>query len=164
MGSFSAHLLQAKTNLQFLQNVNSNISDCWDWQVTTCFYSALHLISAHIVDKTGKNYLSHSQVSNLINFEEQLSVAKVDEQTYISYKKLQLLSRRSRYLIALSEQSKGVSIQPVCLTYDRHFKKAIYHLDKVMDYVSSNYNVSFDVIDLKCVELKKDTYNHFKVI
>lgn len=164
MGDFSAHLLQSKSNLRFLEKVNSNVSDSWDWQVTTCFYSALHLISAHIADKTGKNYLSHHQVSHLINFEEQLSPAKLDQQTYISYQKLLLLSRRSRYLIQINEQNKSSDIMPVCLTYDKHFKKAVYHLDIIMSYMSKNYNVTFDSLSLNCIELKKGTYDNITVL
>lgn len=107
MGNFAEHILQSKNNLDFLAKVNKDINDRWDWQVTVNFYVAVHLINAHIVSKTTKNYLSHNQVSELINPYNGLSVAKLDEETYKSYVKLQLLSRRSRYLLNEGFKKKG---------------------------------------------------------
>ncbi|SOS48551.1 conserved hypothetical protein [Tenacibaculum dicentrarchi] len=165
MGSFTEHITHSENNLDFLSKVNSNINDSWDWQVTVCFYSALHLMNAHIVAKTTKNYLSHSQVAEVINPYNQLSVAKLDEQTYLSYNKLFQLSRRSRYLLSENFKKGGiVDIQPACITYDKHFKKAIYHLDIIINYISKNHSVAFKKTKVACVELKGQTFSNFDVV
>ena len=163
MGTFTEHIQQAKQNLSFLSSVNENINDRWDWQVTVCFYSAVHLINAHIVSKTSKNYLTHGQVSGVINPYADLSLGKLDEKTYTSYTKLFHLSRRSRYL--LNENfDKSVDIQTACLTYDKHFKKAIHHLDIVIEYIKANYSESFGKEDLTCLELKGRTFSNFNIL
>lgn len=165
MGSFSEHIQQSKNNLAFLAKINNTISNNWDWQVTVCFYSAVHLINAHIVSKTSKNYLSHNQVAELINPFTQLSVSKLDEETYKSYHKLHQLSRRARYLLNENFQKNGiVDIQPACMTYDKHFKKAVFHLDIVINYISKNYGVSFSKIDIKCVELSGRSFSNFLIV
>ncbi|MDP2541613.1 hypothetical protein CSC81_09870 [Tenacibaculum discolor] len=162
MGNFNEHINHSIDNLNFLSKVNETINDRWDWQVTICFYTALHLINAHIVDKTGRNYLSHSQVEDAINPYATLSVSKLDEDTYKSYKKLFQLSRRSRYLLNENFNKGGiVDIQRACLTYDKHFRKSIYHLDIIMNYMSSNYNVNFSKCEIDCIELKNVTLTNF---
>lgn len=101
-------------------------------------------MNAHIVKKTGKNYLSHYQVSELLNPYNTLSVAKLDEQTYISYTKLLQLSRRSRYLLNEDFKKKEkVDIQPASLTFERHLNKSIYHLDNIMFFMADKYKVDF---------------------
>ncbi len=165
MGSFVEHIYHAENNLDFLSKVNNSINDRWDWQVTVCFYSALHLMNAHIVAKTGKNYLSHSQVAQVINPYNQLSVAKLDGDTYLSYNKLFQLSRRSRYLLSENFKKSGiVDVQPACITYDKHFKKAIHHLDIIISYVSKNHDVKFKQTKVNCVELKGRTFPNFDVV
>lgn len=165
MGSFNEHINHSFSNLEFLSKVNTSINSSWDWQVTICFYSALHLMNSHIVSKTGKNYLSHSQVAEVINPYTQLSLAKLDEETYLSYNKLFQLSRRSRYLLNENFKKKGVvDIQPACITYDKHFKKSIYHLDKIISFISANYDVSFKKTNVNCVELRNLTFDNFIVI
>lgn len=164
MGTFTDHISQSKHNLDFLSKVNSNINDRWDWQVTVCFYTALHLMNAHIVSKTGKNYLSHNQVAEVINPYNPLSVAKLDQDTYLSYNKLVQLSRRARYLLGENFQKKEfVEVQPACTTYSKHFKKSIYHLDKIIDFISKNHNVSFSSINITCIDLKGLNYSNFNI-
>ncbi len=164
MGTFVEHIQQSQHNLDFLSRLNNSINDRWDWQVTACFYSAVHLINAHIVHKTTKNYLSHNLVSEMINPYNELSVAKLDEDTYKSYTKLQQLSRRSRYLLNENFKKEGVSdLQPACITYDKHFKKSIYHLDVVLKYISRNYAVSFEKCNITCMEMQGLVYENFIV-
>lgn len=134
MGTFTEHINQAKQNLSFLSSVNENINNRWDWQVTVCFYSAVHLINAHIVSKTSKNYLTHGQVAEVINPYATLSLGSIDENTYVSYTKLHQLSRRSRYLLS-ENYDKTIDVQTACLTYDKHFKKAIHHLDVIIEFI-----------------------------
>ncbi len=160
MGNFSEHIQQGKNNLEFLGKINESCNSNWDWQVTGCFYAALHLMSAHVVSKTNKNYLSHTALQDALNPYHQLSVSKIDLDTYRSYEKLYQLSRRSRYLIKESVD-KSLDVQPCTLTYSTHFRKAIYHLDKVLDFIKSTYGESFSQIKLTCVDLNSQTYSHF---
>lgn len=162
MGNFSEHIQQSSNNLDFLLEVNTHINTRWDWQVTTCFYVGVHLINAHIVARTQKNYLSHHQVSEVINPYNQLAPGRLDELTYASYLKLQILSRRSRYLLNENFKKKEViDIQPACITYDKHFKKAIYHLDKIMVFISTTHKVQFKKYKIDCAELKGSDYSYF---
>lgn len=165
MGTFTEHISQGKNNLTFLTDVNKNINDNWDWQVTVCFYIALHFVSAHIVSKTEKNYLSHTNINDAINPTTQLSVAKLDETTYLAYNKLYQLSRRARYLINENKKkTAGVDVQGCNLTYSIHFKKAISHLEVVMNYMTDNYAITFSKSEINCIDLKGLTFNNFKII
>lgn len=166
MGNFTEHIQQANNNLDFLCQVNNHINDRWDWQVTVCFYSAVHLINAHIVHKTNKNYLSHNQVSELINPYNLLSVAKLDERTYSAYNKLHQLSRRARYLLNenFKKQAAGiVEVQVSCLTYDKHFRKSIAHLNCIMDFMKAEHKVSFNKRFVSCIELNGLTFSNFSI-
>jgi hypothetical protein len=95
--TFEEHLAQAKRNLDYLQKSNELIPDRWDWQVTVCFYVGVHLVNAHVFQKTGQHYRSHEQVNMALN-PATLSLAKLSESDYLAYKKLQGLARRARYL------------------------------------------------------------------
>lgn len=160
MANFDEHIVHSKRNLEYLSNINEFINERWDWQVTVCFYSALHLVNAHIAKKTGRNYLSHTQVEEVLNPFNPLSLGKIDEKTFLSYTKLSHLSRRSRYLLN-ENYVKSDPIHTACLTHSVHFKKAIYHLDVVIDFISNNYGESFGKIDIKCVDLKEINFKYF---
>lgn len=165
MAGFNEHITQAKNNLLFLEQTNANAKQFWDWQVTVCFYTALHLMNAHIVKKTKKNYISHSASLNVINPYKQMSLAKIPENVYIAYDSLMQLSRRSRYLLNQNfKKNETVDIQPVSLTYDKHFRKAIIHLDTILNYINTTYNCTFENVKLKCVELNKLSFSNFTVV
>ncbi len=122
-------------------------------------------MNAHIAKKANKNYLSHTRVDQALN-PYGLSVAKIDEDTYSSYNSLANLSRRSRYLLTenKSQVDNEVDIQRQCLTYSKHFKKAIYHLDKILDYFKKEYGAEFGKTDIKCIDLNNQTFSHFKIV
>jgi hypothetical protein len=165
VGTFSDHLSKGKSNIYFLSQINSNIGLNWDWHVTISFYSALHLLSAHVVSKTGKNHLSHTALQEALNFQNPLSISKVDQTTYLAYTKLYQLSRRARYLVHDdSAQNKGVDIIDCQLTVDKHFRKAIKHLDVIMNYITNNYDVEFTKAEIRCKELNNIEFNHFTVV
>lgn len=97
MPSFEEHIIQVNRNLNFLTNINNNVTDCCDWQITVCFYTALHIINAHL-SKFDLQYRKHSDVNHAIN-PYTISPGRIPEDVYISYMSLQSLSRRSRYLV-----------------------------------------------------------------
>lgn len=165
MGTYTEHITQGKSNLVFLTDVNKNINDRWDWQVTVCFYAALHFISAHVVVKTGKNYLSHTNINDAINPTTQLSIAKLDNTTYLAYNKLYQLSRRSRYLInENNSKNNGAAIQSCNLTHSIHLKRAISHLEVIMNYMIDNYAISFSKSEITCIDLKNVPFKNFTIL
>ena len=48
MADFQAHITQAKKNLQVLSEISLQINNSWDWQVTCSYYTAVHLMNAHL--------------------------------------------------------------------------------------------------------------------
>ena len=69
----------------------------FDWQVTICFYTAVHLINCHLAN-FGLQYRKHKDVKDALN-PYTISPAKLPEDEYSAYISLQSLSRRSRYLV-----------------------------------------------------------------
>lgn len=165
MGNFKEHIDHSVKNVHFLSQINTTIDDSWDWQVTVCFYTALHLINAHIVKKTNSNYLSHNKVEEIINPFNQLSVAKLNEEVYMSYIKLFQLSRRSRYLLNENfKKSEKVDIHNANFTYGKHFRKAIHHLDIIITFINSSYDEQFPKVNIKCIDLKGLNFGFFSVV
>lgn len=164
MASFDEHITHAKSNLDYLSKINNLINDRWDWQVTTCFYTALHLMNAHIAKKANKNYLSHTRVDIALN-PYGMSVSKLDEDSYSAYNSLSNLSRRSRYLLTenRSQVDTEIDIQRECLTYSKHFKKAIHHLDKVISFINKEYGNQIGNTEVKCIDLKSMKFANFKI-
>ena len=160
MASYKDHINQANNNLRFLESINLKIGLFWDWQVTVCFYTAVHLINAHISNKSNQHYRSHELVNNAINPFNQTSITKLSEEEYTSYIKLQNLSRRARYLVHEDSSNKA---QKAFLTYDKHFSKAIKHLDRLLIYISNEYKENFDKVSLNCIELKSTNLKNFKL-
>lgn len=161
MATFDEHINQAKKNIKFLTSVNHDIIDSWDWQVTVSFYVSVHLMNAHIAHKTNQHYRSHEDVNAALNPYMRLSPAKLDEDTFKSYIKLQGLARRARYLCHESSKFRDAN---ACFTYDKHFSKAIKNLDKLLSFIASEYKVSFNPMSIHCADLKSYKSDYFKVI
>lgn len=152
MASFDEHIQQANNNLKFLTETNSKCQSFWDWQVTTCFYTAVHLVNAHLAKVANLHYRTHEHVKNAINPFNPLAVPKVSQDLYLSYTKLEGLSRRSRYLCHEDLTSSNAGH----LTYDKHLAKAIRHLDIVLDYFTVLYNLTFSQAKIFCPDLSKN--------
>ncbi|MEP3387734.1 MAG: hypothetical protein ABJO02_06085 [Reichenbachiella sp.] len=160
MASFDEHINQAQSNLSFLDSINKSNDSFWDWHVTVSFYTAVHLINAHIAKKSNQHYRSHELVNNAINPFNSISTTKFSEELYTSYMKLQNLSRRARYLCHDDPKNRDIK---AFLTYDKHFSKAIIHLDKIINYMVAEYSVNFTITNLSCIELKNKSLSNFKV-
>lgn len=156
MAEFDEHISQAKKNLIFLQEITS-IKDYWDWKVTIAFYSALHLINAHLAKKAGFHYRTHKDVENALNPTKEISITKIDEASFMAYIRLFGLSRRARYLI----HQDNASISTTCFTFDKHLKRALNNLDKIMIFMNSEYSVEFDKIVISNFVEKINTLNYF---
>jgi hypothetical protein len=155
LATFDEHINQAKKNLRFLASINSNCNEFWDWQVTTCFYIAVHLANAHIAKTSNLHYRTHVDVKNALNPEVQISLSKLPEENYLAYVKLMNLSRRARYLC--HENPSNSEMNSGFFTYDVHLTKAIKNLDKLLIFMESKHNLSFDKSSIRCISLTEST-------
>jgi hypothetical protein len=158
---FSEHINQALHNLEILGSVNSRIENSWDWQVTICYYIAVHLVNAHVAKTCNLHYRSHSEVESAINFMNQASLARLNETVYLSFIKLNGLSRRSRYLI--NDNLKRKETQPH-FTYTVHLAKAIRQLDVILGFFVERYLIKLPVTNIKCIDLNKGQVKYFKIV
>jgi len=155
LARFDEHIQQANQNLQFLEFVNQSDS-YYDWQVTTCFYTALHLVNAHL-SLFNMQYRKHVDVKDAINPKNAQSVANgtsLPETEYLAYMKLQSLSRRSRYLV--NEKDGNISSQQAFITYDVHLSKSLKHLNTLIDFFNRRHNISLNKIKVSCLGVKKE--------
>lgn len=152
MPQFNDHIRQADRNLRFLKEINNSISDCMDWQVTVCFYIAVHYVNAHLA-QVGLQYRKHKDVNDAISPYNRASVTKVPEDVFVAYMKLQKLSRRSRYLV--NQEDNQLHSTQAALTYYKHLLKAIRNLDVVSAYFCGHYKLYPTPVPIKCEGLKK---------
>lgn len=148
MPDFKDHIYQAKNNLEVLEFVNTS-GKYYDWQVTLCFYAALHFVNAHLAQCNNSHYRTHMQVDQAINPNILLSVSKLDEDTYVVYTSLFKLSKRSRYMVNENPANKETR---AFFTHEPHLKRALKHLDTVLYYFNAKYNIGLQNVILKLPE------------
>lgn len=161
MAQFDDHIAQAKRNLNFLSSINTRVADCYDWQVTVCFYTALHFVNAHL-SKYNLQYRKHRDVNYALNFATATSPARLPEDEYLAYTALQSLSRRSRYLV--NEKDNNLSSSQAFLTFDKHLARSLRHLDKLLQHFESRYSIGVNQVEIKCPEIKDGELKFFKRI
>lgn len=160
MASFAEHIEQVRRNLRFLSSINNAVSDCFDWQVTVCFYTALHLVNAHL-SQYNLQYRKHHDVNYALNPHVQLSPGKLPEEQYEAYISLQRLSRRSRYLV--NEKDSNIGSTQAFLTYDKHLSKAVRHLDGLLQFFEAKYAMGLTPVRFHCAGLTaQDQLRYFK--
>ena len=147
------HISQAKTNLQFLQEINKKIDGFYDWKVTVCFYTAVHLVNSHL-SNFDLQYRSHADVNYALNPETRLSLSKLHEDEFVAYVSLQSLSRRSRYLV--NEKDSKLRTDQNFITYEKHYAKALRHLDKLLKFFTSKYKFEIQPIQVQCSYLSSN--------
>ncbi len=125
------HYRQAERNLKLVETLNLTPEKFWDWQVTALFYSALHLVNSHIKETDGGYYYTHVSVQNIIHHSNDGSKAKLPSEVGIAYEKLQLLSRRARYLFDSAGKSKP---QPDYIGADG-FEKAVFAYELIYNHL-----------------------------
>lgn len=162
MASFEDHIAHSKKNFSFLKSISENDKDCFDWQVTVCFYIAVHLINAHLVKTCGSSFFSHKNTMNAISPDSKFVNARFPEDQFSSYRALMNLSRRSRYLCNNSDNPMDDGAETVFLTKSKELSKALYHLDVVIQHLEKLYGVKFDQIEFSILELQGKSLKHFK--
>jgi hypothetical protein len=154
MASFESYVAQAKKNIEFFENIHDR-NNFLDWQVTTTYYIAVHLINAHLFKHNGCIYNSHEKVKMYINPHALVKGDwTLDDETYNSYVSLENLSRKSRYLTKVEIKNDN----NVYYTKFKDLIKAIDLLDKIMKYFNDKMGIDFDEIHLKIFqsELKRE--------
>jgi hypothetical protein len=156
VANYSEHFLQAKKNMGFLSRVNSTTPESWDWQVTVSYYIAVHVMNGHLAKTADLHYNTHEKVK--VALSSPTSVCRIPDEIYTSYVKLEGLSRRARYLC--HEDSINAGNQH--FTYDKHLKKAVKNLDKILIHFDNLYEIGFDRVEISCAELKNSSLRYFK--
>lgn len=156
------HFIQAEKNLDFLKHINSSSPATIDWQVTVCFYTAVHLINAHLAT-FDMHYQTHEKVKNAINPFIETSLTRLPEAEYTAFVKLQSLSRRSRYLVNDSTNDN----KQASFTYGKHQGRALRHLNTIIQYYCKKYKTSMPPVEIACAEIglgeKLDSFTIVKV-
>lgn len=160
VANFQEHLQQAKRNLFFLSRINKEIIDCTDWQVTTCFYSCLHLLNAYLAQEQNLHYNSHRDMEQALNWANATSIVKLSENDFTNYQMLRNLSRRSRYLCTDTGNHSG----PAEVTRDKQLAKSIKALDKVIHFFISKYpSEKIEPIEVDCPSLIGEQLRYFQI-
>lgn len=159
MASFDQHINQALKNFRVLEGINRAVPDSWDWQVTAAFYSGVHLVNAHLAKTANLHYRTHKDVK--LSLFSAMSPAKIPEDIYLAYAKLEMLSRRARYLCSDQEKPNPGDESKAFLSFDKHLRKALLHLDKLLIYLASVYHLTFPKVQLDCIELTGVTLTYF---
>jgi hypothetical protein len=113
---------------------------------------AVHIVNAHLAKVANLHYRTHEDVKNAINPHNALAVCKIDEANYLAYAKLEMLSRRARYLCHDDPNNRGTNAH---FTHDRHFAKAIRCLDKILYLFSNMYGITIIKPAVECQDLSK---------
>ena len=87
MADYQAHINQAKKNLTILSGISKQIDKSWDWQVTCCYYVAVHLMNSHIAKTANLHYKTHEKVKTALY--DPMSTCKIPDDTYAAYIKLE---------------------------------------------------------------------------
>ncbi len=162
MPQFDDHIYQAKENFSFLSIINQTASEHYDWQVTVCFYTSLHLVNAHLA-KFNQQFRNHKDVSNVISPYNSTSLMKLPADVYVAYEALFSLSRRSRYLTNMKDDKLKSDI--AFFTHEKHLSRAVRHLELIFNYFDQLYGINCAKIPLKCALLtNKNEFKFFDLI
>lgn len=142
-----------------LEKLNNGVSDSIDWQVTTCFYTAVHIMNAHLAKIEDLHYKTHDEVDRALN-PFSLHKSKLDKEHYLAYEKLRNLSRRSRYLCHDDPNLRGNNSQGFT-TDERHLAKAIKNLDILLTFCSVIHEVKFPRVKITCSKFSASDHFNF---
>lgn len=154
MPQYQEHINQAKSNLAFLEAINVDKHSHLDWKVTVCYYVAVHLINAHLAIHK-MQFRTHVNVKAAISPKDPESIAAgsaLGQAEYVAYVGLQMLSRRSRYLV--NEKDNQLASQKAQITYDVHYSKALRHLNVLITYFNTHHNTQINPISIVCNGIK----------
>lgn len=149
MPTFQEHIDQHIHNLDFLSAISIGVGNSLDWQVTVIFYSALHLVNAHLA-LSGHHFRNHQDVDLLISPEGRIRDCRVDPEIYTAYRKLRSLSRISRYLI--NAETRTEPPNDISRIQQRHLARALKQLDKIIGWFIAKPRFSSKKVSVKCTD------------
>ena len=159
MATFIDHCNRAKSNHALFIKLNSE-NVFLDWQVTACFYCALHLISAHLLKAGSLRCKNHSAIEKHINFQNSNSSYRLSEDDFVSYANLYMLSKRARYM---SCEKDGVALDDV--TYhisDKHIARAVRDLNRIIVCFENIYSQNLiNPSKINCSRIKLEKLQYF---
>ncbi|WP_147323511.1 hypothetical protein [Chitinophaga silvatica] len=152
MPEYSDHIHQSRKNLKFLEFVNNRTNQYYDWEVTTCYYVAVHLVNAHL-SLHELQIRTHYDVMTILNQPE--VEASIPGHVLFAYKKLQRLSRRSRYLV--NERNANSTSSIAYCIHSSHLKKALEYLHTLIAFFKERYGERFEKIRINCSDVDIST-------
>lgn len=104
MATFNEHLERVDRNIEHLKRIRELAVRDLDWEITVCFYIAVHLMQARIVSMTGRNPTTHKTREEYLNPENSTfdhlpasQQARLPKAEWFFYKDLYVFSRTARY-------------------------------------------------------------------
>lgn len=152
---------QAKKNLRTLSDINNNVDNCIDWQVTLCFYVAVHLMKSHLahnfIDSTNHEDLKH-HISGCHTM--RVAGVQIPDAVSYSYSDLENLSRKARYLFPAGGNTMGQNRSPVFT--ENELVRALVYLDEILVWYSTKYGVSISATSVVTRAFPcTNTFTHF---
>jgi hypothetical protein len=140
MASFSDHILQAEHNLAYLRQIIHQLHPRnLSWEVTVCYYVAVHLVNAHIESQLKVSYQSHDRIKKAL-FYDRHSSARISKQAFDTYNQLTRLSRIARYLF-----DSQTALTPVQIT-QQHRADAELYLNRLIAYFNGLYALTIPLV------------------
>jgi len=137
---FEDHVHRAKCNLEVLVVLNRHSHVDYSWQVTLCFYTAVHLINSHLQYSAGKTFKTHLSTLDRIDPGSAMNVNAVSLTAYKAYLRLHNRSREARYLCKVSDSGHVVrNHQDAVRIKHRHLIQCVSDLDIILVDFTSRY-------------------------
>lgn len=144
------HIKKVIHNLNVISQLEAQGSPYRDWQITLCFYSALHLTRYHLQASANYTCTTHEDAKDRLHWQNTMPFSRMDKEPYQAYADLEGFSRRARYIPEISPE-----------TFEKDYIRAIQRLDKVMHYFDSKYSLSLPKTQIKCPRLIGTTLHYF---
>ena len=136
MASFRDHISQAEENISFLFQIRTLPDRNLSWEVTVCYYIAVHLMNARIADKLQVTFDNHSDINKNL-FYDKNSSARIFRKVFITYKELTRLSRISRYLMDPNLKNPSMKIR----IEQQDIQNANDYTNTIIAYFNKEYNL-----------------------
>lgn len=97
MADFDRHIQRVRENMEFLTQIRTLQLRNWDWEVTVCYYVAVHLVNAHLATRN-LHPTTHDETKKYINPQGVFNNQRLPEKVYEEFMFLTNQSRVSRYM------------------------------------------------------------------
>lgn len=142
---YNDHLHQSRNNLKFLEFVNNHTTQYHDWEVTSCYCVAVHLVNAYLSLYESQIWRHYEVMELLKQFRNQ---AFIPDTFFRAYYKLRHLSRRSRYLV--NERNANTASVVAYYIDENHLKKALEYLHTLIAFFKERYGTQLEKIRINC--------------